>query len=186
MKKQNYSRQIVSGFLLLSSLTFIGDFSFARTTKKPAAIGSAKKMDKNPFENFIGRYQISSCQSSGQMTTEYCDYKYLIVSKVGVIGADGLPAEAVKFRYMTLQNAGAFLDNSVAFSRKEKDVTYVGGDDSAGYKHSVIDSSGHTVATEIHITKNTDGTYQLQNRSSDIPKEGEGFVGETALTLKKL
>lgn len=120
------------------------------------------------------------------MTTEYCKYKFLIVSKVGVIGPDGQPAEAVKFRYMTLQNAGAFIDHSLALSKKQKDVTYVDKADSAEYKRSVIDSDGHTVSNEIHFIKNEDGTYQLENKSSDIPKEGDGFVGETAFILKKL
>jgi hypothetical protein len=186
MKKQNFSRRIVKRFLLLAALTFIGQLSFARPSKKPASVSAKNRIEKVPFENFYGKYQISACESSGQITTDYCNYKYLIVSKVGVIGPDGLPAEAVKFRYMTLKDAGEYLDNSVALFKTLKGISYVDGKDSSEYRQSVVDSSGHTLETEISFSKNSDASFQLKNKSGDVPQQGDGFVGEAILTLKKL
>lgn len=150
----------------------------AKSSKKPASV--------EPFASFYGNYVISSCKNSGQLVMDHCDYKYLIVSKANAVSPAGVPVPAVKFRYMSQLNAGSFLDNSLAIFNNQKDTTYLEEKDSSEYRQSFKDSSGHTKSTEIHFIKNADGSYQLNNKSEDVPAEGDSYVGETILNLKKL
>jgi len=170
--------------ILLSA--FLSIPASAKSSKKPASDGAIQKIQNGPFASFYGNYLISSCKNSGQLLMDHCDYKYLIVSKANAISPAGVPVPAVKFRYMSRLNAGSFLDNSLAILQNQKDTTYLEEKDSSEYRQSFKDSSGHTKSTEIHFIKNADGSYQLNNKSEDAPAEGDSYMGETILSLKKL
>ena len=177
MSLTDWRRQVKLTLLFIFSI-FLSLQAPAKSTKKPASI--------EPFASFYGKYLISNCQNSGQLLMDHCNYKYLIVSRVDMIGASGLPVPAVKFRYMSQLGAGTFLDNSLAILKNQKDTTYVEEKDSSKYKQSFTYSDGHLKSTEIEFIKNPDDSYRLSNKSKDIPAQGDSYLGETILTLKKL